>query len=495
MLFKLKLKYYIIVFIIFFSWANLAYANLEITEIMYSPEGGSDYEWIEVYNNGTTSVDLNKYRFFHGENSGPITLKIGESTILQSSKYAVIAKSQTDYNWLEFFDMVFSASVLSLPDSGDNTYIAISDSNKTIIDDVTYDISKGGSKASKSSLSKIDGEWVSGIPTPGKTNQSASSLSDNNETTADTIDTGDINTTTANSGSNTSSSSTSKEKQDILKITTKIISPKIVLAGIPFSFSSLTTTNRGEIYAVGRFVWNFGDGMVVEVKEDGPFKYVYEYPGEYLLSLSYFDSYFSKEPDATNKMVIKVIPSEVYISSVGDDTDPFIEIENKSNYDISLSDWVITAQSHYFIIPVGTTLLAGNKIKFSSRITGFISEDIKSVFIMNPNKEIVASYPIEIKKPIQKNPTIKNFINNNSDTYIKEKEDTLFKDSQIINLNDLAASASGSEFELPKSTYPFIGLIVIIGIGITSFLLIKRKEKIEDYEDKEIRPEDMTIIE
>src|ERR1035437_10010212 len=117
------IKNYIILLVIFFSWVNLAHAGLEITEIMYAPEGGANYEWVEVYNNGSTSIDLNKYRFFHGETtSGPITLKSGDTTILQPSKYAIIAKSLTDYSWLNFSDMVFSASTLSLPDSGDNTY-------------------------------------------------------------------------------------------------------------------------------------------------------------------------------------------------------------------------------------------------------------------------------------------------------------------------------------------------------------------------------------
>ncbi len=165
------MKYYLFIIIVFFSLVRLAQAEIEITEIMYAPIAGATYEWVEIYNNGLDSIDLNKYRFFHGQtNSGPISIKIGDTTILQPSKYAIIAKSLDDYSWLIFKDMIFSSSVLSLPDKIGNTYIAISDPDKNIIESLTYNPGNGGSKNSKTSLSKISGVWVSGIPTPGAQN-------------------------------------------------------------------------------------------------------------------------------------------------------------------------------------------------------------------------------------------------------------------------------------------------------------------------------------
>jgi hypothetical protein len=162
---------YLRIIIIFFLLTNIAYANLEISEIMYAPEKGADYEWVEIYNNSLDSIDLNKYRFFHGQNSGPLTLRKGNSYILGPYNYALITKSSKDYSWLDVPNMVLSSSVLSLPDKGDNTYIAISDPNKNIITEIRYDPSKGGSKMSKSSLAIINGTWKNGIPTPGSENK------------------------------------------------------------------------------------------------------------------------------------------------------------------------------------------------------------------------------------------------------------------------------------------------------------------------------------
>jgi hypothetical protein len=172
------MKKYLIIIIIFFLFTNKVKAGLEITEIMYAPSLGADYEWVEIYNDSSQTINLDKYRFFHGQNSGPFSLKKGESYILGPYSYALITKSLKDYTWLNVPNLVLSSSVLSLPDRGDNTYIVISDPDKNILAEIKYDPLKGGSKASKTSLSFIDGIWTAGIPTPGRDNQQAKIIQD-----------------------------------------------------------------------------------------------------------------------------------------------------------------------------------------------------------------------------------------------------------------------------------------------------------------------------
>jgi len=248
---------------------------------------------------------------------------------------------------------------------------------------------------------------------------------------------------------------------------------------------------------VGKWVWNFGDGSVKEVGKSLSFDYTYEYPGEYSLSLSFFDSVLDVTPEATDKIVVKVVPSEIFISSVGTIADPFIEIENKSNNEIVLSNWVVTAGNHYFIIPEGTTLLSNKKIKLSPRITGFVGADLGFVTISDPNKEISASYPSQTKKlaPRISSTSSNASYNNPVATDTKSQISPLSNNSQIINLNDLSASAGESGDNISRSALPFIGLFIVIGIGVASFLLIRKKKEVGDYIEKEIRAEDMTIIE
>ncbi|MBK5215576.1 MAG: lamin tail domain-containing protein [Candidatus Pacebacteria bacterium] len=483
MLLKKKIKHYIIFLLMFFSWAGVANANLEITEVMYNLDG-ADIDWIEIYNPDSSDVDVTEIKLLISNNTFNHDIKgYSGSQYLHKGELGVIVVGSQISSFLSRWSnsAILFTSSFSLPNlkDGEEATVSINNGDKNSpLDSVTYKISDGGNGNGNS----LSGDLEELTPTPGKAN-SSNSVSSNNYSEDITID------------ENIDLIPIIEEKAEILKITTKIISPKIIVAGIPFSISSLTTTNRGNTYAVGRFVWNFGDGRISEVKVPGPFEYTYEYPGEYSMTLSYFDNNFTKQPDATNRIIIKVIPAEIFISSVGDIINSFIELENKSNYEITLSNWIITAGFHYFVIPEGTTLLSGKKIKLSPKITGFTGDDIKSVSIMNTNKELIATYPIEIKIPIQKNLPLKKTTNNKTNNYNNKNEDSLLRDPDVINLNELAASAAGPNVDVSKSTYAFIGLVLIIGIGIASFLLIKRKEKISDYMENDIRPEDMKIIE
>ena len=56
------LKKYFVFVVIFLGSFNVAHANLEITEVMYDPQGANtSHQWIEVYNNGSDSIDLTNW--------------------------------------------------------------------------------------------------------------------------------------------------------------------------------------------------------------------------------------------------------------------------------------------------------------------------------------------------------------------------------------------------------------------------------------------------
>lgn len=458
------IKYYIVFSVIFFSWTNFASASLEVTEVNYNPEVKTDHLWIKVYNNDSNDVTLTDWSVadYDGTSWHYHTINADGSNILASNSYTIIAKASSE---------TITAFKTKNPNISDPLFYG----NLTIENKGTI----GLSKDKKTIISQMS---YGGDSTPVNSNPVDNSTNDTNNTSITTVTT----------------NSSSTKVPEILKITTKIISPKIVTAGIPFSLSSMTTTNRGQTYAVGRFVWNFGDGMVHEVKDVTPFDYIYDYPGEYSVTLSYFDNSFNKVADSVDKITLKVVEVSIYISSVGNDSDPFIELENKSNYEIVLSSWIINGGNHYFVIPNGTTILPNKKIKLSPKITGFTGDDIRSVIITNPSKETITTYPIiEKQKLTQKNPPTYAIAQDNVSSSVKKdlQDNALLKDSQVINLNDLGGSAESSGLTIPNSTYSWIGLFIIIGIGVASFWFIKRKNNVDDYVDKEIRAEDMTIVE
>lgn len=488
------IKYYIVLILVFFSWVNFAHASLEITEIMYAPEMGADYEWVEIYNNGSKNEDLSNDLFFRGDKFASLNLKIGDNKILPPLHYAIIAKSMSDYSWLSFSGPIFSSSTLSLPDDSEKyeTYIKIYNPLSTESDFITYDTSKGGSKTSKTSLSKINGEWTSATPTPGIANSSSTSSSDNSlDNSTDNLVDETVDPIPVNSKTPT-----------IYKITTKIIAPKIVTSGVPFVIDHTTTGINKEKVILGKFIWNFGDGMKKEGSTSDPFEYIYDYPGEYVLSLSYADSPFDTKSDAVDRLTIKVIPSGVVISSVGTYADPFVEIENNSSYEMSLNKWILKGSVHSFVIPEGMVILPNKKLKLSPKITGFDFNDLSSISIIDQSGQTFATYPT--KKTYSGNYYSSN---NSQDNIVKadivkgDQVAGIANSPDVINLNDLGANAVGAGSTgsannvLNNKTLIYLGLAGIIIIGIVSVVLIRRKVDYPDYMEKEISAKDMTIME
>src|SRR3989344_1770827 len=391
-----------IVFLVGFAFLfsfNLVEASVIINEIMYAPENGSNYEWIEIFNSGSESVDLQSWRFFHGETSGPLTLRNGATTILQPSKYAIIAKSPsvvTNYDWLNFSGMILSASTISLPDSGDNTYIAISYPDQQIVDSIKYDTSLGGSKESKTSLSNIDGIWQSATPTPGVENQ-VSEDNGEEEQTEDTV--------TGSSGS--SKKTETKEPETPLVNKTKITAQIPAFVGLPVQFKASNTVSDK---SCGKYFLNFGDGNFLETEKTFPipekFSHIYHYPGEYIVTLECYESYLSAEPDSSDKIIVKVISSEVVISKIGDAKDFFIEISNNAPFEANISGWVLISYQNKFVFPKNTIIKSKNKIIVSPKTTNFSILDKETLKLIDSEGKTVFDY--SSAKPIRilaRNPT------------------------------------------------------------------------------------------
>ncbi len=450
-----------------------AFASLEITEIMYAPADGASYEWVEIQNTGSESIDLASYRFFHGDTSGPLTLRKGSSTVLAPSAYTLIVKSSSSYEWVPS-GSAFSASTLSLPDSGDNTFIALSNASKTLLDSVTYDTTRGGSKASGTSLSKVDGVWIGAAPTPGQANSSSG-----NEESGNSLD---VDTTPP----------TEEEKKDILITHTKIVAPRKVLQHIAFEMYPRTTTSEKDTLNVGVFVWNFGDGMSETRTTSDSFTYSYAYPGEYVVTLSFKHSILSDIPDATDRMVISVVSPDIRISSVGSSNDPYIEIENSASSEISLSLWILRAGEKEFIIPEYTFLLPKKKLKVSSHITHFTLSDIGSIVLLSPSREVLASYPVSSQSRTYTPPVVRSTSSprESSTRTISPQAEK----GSVIDLNTVgqaSAVGAGSDMSL-RQVGPWIGLVGVVCLGWYAMYLMRVSQK---KNTDELEASDIDIIE
>jgi hypothetical protein len=166
-----RIKHYIFIVVIFFSWVSFTYADFEITEIMYDQEGtDTNREWVEVKNVGSTPSDLSKW-FLFSDNTKHSLVPQGES-IIPVGGYAVIVQNVSQFNldYLSFRGILFDSSWTGFNNTTES--VSLKDSDLNIVSPVIYTSVMGGN-GNGNSLSKINGSWQNGIPTPGKDNQIA----------------------------------------------------------------------------------------------------------------------------------------------------------------------------------------------------------------------------------------------------------------------------------------------------------------------------------
>ena len=354
----------ILILVIFLLSFGFARADIMITEIMYDypgSEGSGEHDWVEIKNIGSSSVNLieqpgeySRWRFSKSTSNYQLFSFNSSSNVL-SGDYAIISSEPEIFlqDYPEFSGLVFDSSNFSLTSTG--TSIGVKDtSGEFLFSPFTY-IPMSEAEDSGNSLQLVNDSWIVASPTPGVANQSVSVSSTGGETS------------TSSSISNT----TETKITEIQKIKTKIDVKTDAFIGIPIEFKTSTTGYFGETLYYGKYFWNFGDGDSKEMKVNDSSKltHTFFYEGEYSVVLEYYSNYYSSESDASDRIIIKVVPADIVISKVGDEKDFFVEITNNTNYNADISGWFLMSDKSKFIFPQNTILNSKKKMILSPKVT------------------------------------------------------------------------------------------------------------------------------
>lgn len=245
--------------------------------------------------------------------------------------------------------------------------------------------------------------------------------------------------------------------------------------------------------------------------------------------------------------------TEIMYDLDGADTNrEWIEIKNTGNSTLDLSKWfffsdntkhVLVPQSQTNILEGGYAVIVQNVLQFKndwssygglifdSSWTGFknsgeaISLRDSDLNIVSPvnfssaqggagdgyslqkiNGDWVGSKPTpgieniftkKVVSPVVSVSTKKLDDKQNQDEEKEKIEKVLIPDArnadEVINLNEI--KTTDSKYKDFNYLYPYIGLIIIIGIGITAFLFIKKSENEEEGIEKKLTAKDIKIIE
>jgi ATP-dependent Zn protease len=248
-------------------------------------------------------------------------------------------------------------------------------------------------------------------------------------------------------------------------------------------FQATVFGHKGEKLYSGEYFWNFGDGGSgkMDAFNTQPFSHTYYYPGNYVVSLDYYQTFYTDDstPDASSQVNIKIIPESISISNVGDANDFFIEITNNTNDSADLSNWVLVSAQKGFKIPRNTIVASKQKIILSPKITNFSIEDENTLKLLDSQGNLIFDYsspPVNQPDQISLSGTkpIKT-------TRTKNQDFT----QQEIPTNNLTASAVSSDVANNNSTSNFatiIFIIFLIFIGVMAYAVyfVRHKKMIPD---------------
>jgi len=447
-------KNLLVYFVLFFLNSNLACAEIKINEFVSDPDSGS--EWIELLNTSSFAVDLSGWAWTELASPGGD----GEHESSPKNLSGIIPAGGI---------FVFEMNS-ALNNTGDS--IGLYD-NASFVDRVTFGNVNNfpvdlGAPAKGNSGAYINGYWLTNQE-PSKGEQNPDSASSGEDSTSDADDTSSVSKNSAKSETKTAA---------IQKIKVKIIGNSLAYIGIPFSLEGEVFGTKGEAIHSGRYYWNFGDGDSREdmVLDADSFEHTYFYPGDYSVVLEHYPNFFADVPDATEKLVIKVIVPKVSISSVGDEKDFFVELFNNSNYAVDLSNWFLLSGQKSFLIPHGTMLEANRKMIIPSQISHFSFEDKNNLKLINSEGSMIFDYLLSM--------TSKHKANKDS---VPNTIEQIYKSGSISG-DELSASAVGAsvfskEGDSSLSSVIPIASFLFIGASAGAVYFIRRKKVIAETGD------------
>jgi hypothetical protein len=326
------------------------FADIKITEIMYDLEGSdAGREWIEIYNNGSNSFNLNDLHFYEADvHHGLIS---EQPVILSPNEYALIVQDVDLFKSTYPSNIKIVKSSFSLANTSEE--LAISNEEKVILFSVSYS-SEFGAVGNGNSLHYGDAGWFESSPTPGAAVGSPTS----------SVSQGDVETDQASPNS-TQNNKAKIIKRDYYTAHIKVSEPIIKDSTVSVEAYVIHTKDTRTTKKIkGVYYFNFGDGNSIETDKRINIDYVYKNPGTYTLVLEHYSSTLAresgKEPNSFIRKKINVHKSDVDI--IGVDNLGGIMIQNNISQTINLNGWDMTKNESVFTFPRYSLIDSGQQL-------------------------------------------------------------------------------------------------------------------------------------
>ncbi len=412
--------------------------SLEITEINYDLEGSDSVlpsEWIEIYNDSISEIEIEKVKFLESGSYHNINEYGSSGIVIPVGAYVIVAhRADLFFDFYPTFSGLVFDSSFSLLNTGET--LKLTDDNQVELDSFTYS-SADGAAGDGNTLHKNGTVIVSGIPTPGETYQQSQ-----------------IQESAPETDTSTSSSTTQS-----LKTTYEIVVEGNLFTGVVNNF--FVRAKKGTQTMIPSVHWNFGDTNTTEGSE---VFYFYEKPGTYHITAS-----DKKTEDVITTLVVVITEPTIKIEKNGKEH----KLTNMSNSSINVSKWsVADRNTTLFVFPKHSILLRNQSITLPIK-TDSLYLSIKNQF----NKKIIEKdfsvIQNTIKEPKKIIKTEKKIVNPKENTQKNKREDKKITEEKEVPFKDKKINLTLTK----ENFWIWILVVFLLSILIISPLLFETYKK------------------
>ncbi|MEI6399972.1 MAG: lamin tail domain-containing protein [bacterium] len=413
----------------------------------------STNEWIELFNDGDQSQNLDGWKIVSEDNNISINL----SGTISAKGYYLIERTDDDSVANVPADLIATFGH-GLSNAGETLYLK-NDAGNTI-ESLNYTSGwPAGDVSTKDTMQKSGGVWITASATPkaGGTSQSSSITT---------------NTTTTNTGGGLVAPNTSVavKKEPVLPKEVVLISvPKSISVNLPIKLSAKVFGSWSENITTGYFVWSMGDGKSFTTNYLDKLAYHYERAGVYNVSLSYFVSQYQPEPTYIGSSTITVSKNTLSITKDNN----VLLIKNTGEDDVDLSQSKIVDNDNIFVFPFGMKIVSKAEIPITQTVTGF---SFVSPLLVSREGVLLASIaPIEVPQIAEVS----------ANTYVVEDHSSKsiqrasVIDNNSIDLNAIDTDSLGANASDAGTTIPswLIILALVVFVFVGAFVMYSKKKE------------------
>ncbi len=365
-----------------------SFAAVNFSEIAWMGSTLSQYdEWIELYNDSNQDLNLAGSKIY--EEGGKTLIAELSGQIPANGFYLIKRVTGSFANSLlpGQVGILTSFGGSGLKNLPGGEFLVLKDKEGNILD--SFDASLGwpaGDSATKQTMQKISGKWVTATSTPGAINIDFANI-DNNDGDKQTNQTSDPNIS-AHSGGAVVSDTNRKQN-----ITIGAGRERIALVNSPIVFQADAFDGDSTVDN-GIFSWNFGDGSFSYGKLQ---EHLYDLPGQYVVVLNAnIDG-----QSFVSRTKVKVFAPEFELSVAESQNQKYISVENLLSTEVNLGGWKLSVEGKTFTIPNDTIILAKSKLSFSSKITNLDIYNQNKVALLYPTGAIFEEIIFQDKKDKQ----------------------------------------------------------------------------------------------